>query len=98
MAEKVQLANPWVSAGRQVADAMTKDGADALDALRAALRKGEFCVGQEEVALKGRAEERTRRMEQGKLNREANESKQKLAKAERLKKDANGLTTADNQA
>ena len=62
----------WVPGSRQLADGLTKERAEALDALRAALRNSLFNIGDEERALEMRAQERARRLQRGAERARAN--------------------------
>ena len=52
----------------------------AMDALRVTLREGRYCIGDEEEALRLRAEEKQRRLARGLRNKEQDEAKQKSRK------------------
>ena len=70
----------WAPGLRQVADAMTKDQAEAHDTLRVALKSCKFCLGREEDALEERAKEKANRLARGQENAKKNieKNKQKL--------------------
>ena len=55
----------WAPGELQLADAMTKDKAEAQDALRAALRARSFCLGDEAHALRRRSAEKEARLQRG---------------------------------
>ena len=62
----------WVPGSRQLADGLTKERAEALDALRAALRNSIFNIGDEARALEMRARERELRLQRGAERARAN--------------------------
>ena len=51
----------WIPTDRMLADALTKDAAEAIDLLRACIRTGKYQVSEEDHVLLWRAEERHRR-------------------------------------
>ena len=51
----------WAPTERQLADALTKDCATAMNLLRSCLRKGEYQLSQEQTMLQRAADERDRR-------------------------------------
>ena len=57
LSAKVRWAPTWL----QLADAFTKENADAMDLLSAALRKGEYQLCQESVMMEAAAKERETR-------------------------------------
>jgi hypothetical protein len=67
----------WAPGLRQVADAMTKDQAEAHDTLRVALKSCKFCLGREEDALEERAKEKASRLARGQENAKKNIEKNK---------------------
>jgi hypothetical protein len=60
----------WCETEDQIADAMTKNAADALDALRAAMRTGVVHLQAEDSIMQARAEEKEYRLAKGKARAE----------------------------
>ena len=69
---KIAVVPRWAPGCRQLADGLTKEKAEALDALRASLRQGRFNIGDEKGALAARAAERERRLARGRARARAN--------------------------
>ncbi|CAE7388309.1 GIP [Symbiodinium sp. CCMP2456] len=59
--QKTQGSLRWVPTDRMLADAMTKESADALDMLRACLREGSYQISDESTILRWRSDEKERR-------------------------------------
>ena len=72
--KRVGMVCRWTPGARQIADGLTKGRAEAMDAPRAILRTGTFCLGHEAEALKARAAEKARRLARGAANKKANET------------------------
>ena len=51
----------WAPTNRQLADALTKDGADPVDLVRSCMRSGEYQLSPEHIILERAAAERSRR-------------------------------------
>ncbi|OLP92915.1 Copia protein [Symbiodinium microadriaticum] len=68
--QKTSASLRWVPTNRMLADAMTKEAADALDMLRACLKEGQYQISEEETILQWRSQERERRktFAQGRVN------------------------------
>ena len=58
---KMKTSLRWLPTDRMLADALTKESAEAVDLLRACLREGRYQVSDEDTVLRWRAKERERR-------------------------------------
>ena len=58
---KTRASLRWLPTDRMLADALTKESAEAVDLLRACLRQGQYQVSDEDHVLRWRARERERR-------------------------------------
>ena len=68
---KMKASLRWIPTDRMLADALTKESAEAMDLLRACIRTGRYQISDEDTVLEWRASERARRKTQGSENADA---------------------------
>ena len=68
---KMKASLRWIPTDRMLADALTKESAEAMDLLRACIRTGRYQISDEDTVLEWRASERARRKSQSTDNADA---------------------------